>query len=197
MKHISRGAPAKSSPHKGSWGDRYIIENPNQNKRMSCSKCVHYMDDKSCDAKAVYVPEIGYDYWKYCNAFKPLSEFEAYTKKQYTVVKTNNKADKINNKPLTRKPVNVTKNIQAIKPTDSKVRIFVSGNTNRCNSCDQKCSRMLVEYIKDNGKRRHINVAICPSCNKKYISKNHYENFISVNQNTNINFIYAVPKKTI
>lgn len=71
MKRISKGAPAKFTPHKGSWGDRYLIEYPDGSKRMSCARCANYNpDDKSCVALPIYVPENGYGYWKYCKHFE-------------------------------------------------------------------------------------------------------------------------------
>lgn len=70
MTRISRGAPAKGCPPKGSWGDSYVIENTYESKRVSCSSCIHYReDDKSCDARPIYVPENGYGYWKNCKYF--------------------------------------------------------------------------------------------------------------------------------
>lgn len=76
MARISRGAPAKGCPPKGSWGDRYVIENPNQGRGVSCRHCVHYCeDDKSCNVLPFYVPENGYGYWRYCNKFELSSEY--------------------------------------------------------------------------------------------------------------------------
>lgn len=55
--------------HKGSWGDRYIIEpRPNQN-RITCSFCKHYINDGSCSVKPIVISEVGYNYWRHCNAF--------------------------------------------------------------------------------------------------------------------------------
>lgn len=67
---IPRGAPAKFTPHKGSWGDRYRIENPNKRYYSSCSTCKYYMEDKSCAKKGSFIPEIGYDFWKYCDDYE-------------------------------------------------------------------------------------------------------------------------------
>lgn len=76
MARISRGAPAKGCPPKGSWGDRYVIENTNESKRVSCRHCVNYCeDDKSCNVMPFYVPENGYGYWKYCKKFLLSPEF--------------------------------------------------------------------------------------------------------------------------
>ena len=56
--------------HRGSWGDRYIIEqNRNYHNRVSCGDCIYYQSDKSCNGKNVYVPDVGYDNWKYCTMF--------------------------------------------------------------------------------------------------------------------------------
>lgn len=56
-------------PHKGSWGDRYIIEQKPNNKRITCNFCKYYDEDGSCRVKPIVVCEVGYDYWKYCDAF--------------------------------------------------------------------------------------------------------------------------------
>nr|DAY84890.1 MAG TPA: transcription elongation factor GreA [Caudoviricetes sp.] len=56
-------------PHKGSWGDRYIIEpRPNQ-KRITCNFCKNYNKDGSCNVQPIVISEVGYDYWKYCKSF--------------------------------------------------------------------------------------------------------------------------------
>ena len=76
MVRISRGAPAKGCPPKGSWGDGYVIENTYQSKRVSCRHCLYYCeDDKSCSALPLYVPENGYGYWKQCKKFMLSPEF--------------------------------------------------------------------------------------------------------------------------
>lgn len=76
MARISRGAPAKGCPPKGSWGDGYVIENTYQSKRVSCRHCLYYCeDDKSCSALPLYVPENGYGYWKQCKKFILSPEF--------------------------------------------------------------------------------------------------------------------------
>lgn len=56
-------------PHKGSWGNGYIIEQKPNQKRITCNFCKYYNDDGSCKVKPIVVSEVGYDYWKYCNAF--------------------------------------------------------------------------------------------------------------------------------
>ena len=63
------GKIMNGAPHRGSWGDRYIIEaRPNQS-RITCNLCKHYIDDGSCNVKPIVILEVGYDYWKHCNAF--------------------------------------------------------------------------------------------------------------------------------
>lgn len=54
---------------KGSMGTSLIIKKIPGAKRISCSKCINYNSDNSCDAKPVFITEIGYDYWKNCDAF--------------------------------------------------------------------------------------------------------------------------------
>ena len=90
MTRISRGAPAKGCPPKGSWGDSYVIENTYESKRVSCSSCIHYReDDKSCDARPIYVPENGYGYWKNCKYFdlSPKLSDDFFLKKWFGVLK--------------------------------------------------------------------------------------------------------------
>lgn len=70
MARMSYGAPGKGGPARGSWGDSYLIERPNIQKRVSCGTCTNYCkEDKSCNVSAVYPPVDGYDYWKRCDKF--------------------------------------------------------------------------------------------------------------------------------
>ena len=71
MGKISKGAPAKFTSHKGSWGDKYIIEKKHTSSKsyVTCSDCKYYNDDKSCEKEPVYIPEVGYGNWKYCKSF--------------------------------------------------------------------------------------------------------------------------------
>ena len=78
MGKISRGAPAKGSPPRGSWGDRYVIENTYSDKRVSCANCINYCaEDKSCTAKPIFVPLNGYTYWIKCDRFVLSPEFSS------------------------------------------------------------------------------------------------------------------------
>ena len=63
-------------PKKGSLGTSFIIEKRPGLKRISCSNCINYNVDKSCDVKHVLMSEIGYDYWKQCNQFELSNEFD-------------------------------------------------------------------------------------------------------------------------
>ena len=63
-------------PKKGSLGTSFIIEKIPGLKRISCSNCINYNMDKSCDVKHVLMSEIGYDYWKQCNQFDLSNEFD-------------------------------------------------------------------------------------------------------------------------
>ena len=63
-------------PKKGSLGTSFIIEKIPGLKRISCSNCINYNVDKSCDVKHVLMSEIGYDYWKQCNQFELSNEFD-------------------------------------------------------------------------------------------------------------------------
>ena len=61
---------------KGSLGTSFIIEKIPGLKRISCSNCINYNVDKSCDVKHVLMSEIGYDYWKQCDQFDLINEFD-------------------------------------------------------------------------------------------------------------------------
>ena len=63
-------------PKKGSLGTSFIIEKIPGLKRISCSNCINYNVDKSCDVKHVLMSEIGYDYWKQCDQFDLSNEFD-------------------------------------------------------------------------------------------------------------------------
>lgn len=62
---------------KGSLGTSFIIEKIPGLKRISCSNCVNYEEDKSCSAKGVYISEIGYDFWKQCDKFDLSPEYNS------------------------------------------------------------------------------------------------------------------------
>jgi len=197
MSRISRGAPAKGSPHKGSWGDRYIIENPNQSKRMGCSKCIHYMDYKSCNIKPVYIPKIGYDYWKYCDAFEIPSEFiedncsssDIKPKSENNMVKRNIDSQNNNQKFFRKKITTITKINKGSVNNNLKINIIVLDNVSICPLCNQKCKYELVDYIKNGNKNKKINVAIYPKCKRKYVKKSFYDFFIVSSKETNIKFV--------
>lgn len=70
---------------------------------------------------------------------------------------------------------------------DNNIIIHVTDNPKSC-ECNGKCVYELIEYIKNDKMIQKINVAICPICGKKYISKNFYDTFIKGNQETNIDF---------
>ena len=64
MNHISRGAPAKYAHFPN-------IEKIGHSERVSCGTCAFYdRSDRSCKKQPVFVPEIGYNYWKYCKHFQ-------------------------------------------------------------------------------------------------------------------------------
>lgn len=85
---ISRGAPARFTPTKGSWGDRYIIEkNTNARKRVSCADCKYYCNDGSCLKEAVIIAEVGYNNWKNCKSFILANNVDNYSDKANQVIK--------------------------------------------------------------------------------------------------------------
>jgi hypothetical protein len=64
MNHISRGAPAKYAHFPN-------IQKIGHSDRVSCGTCAFYdRSDRSCKKQPVFVPEIGYNYWKYCKHFQ-------------------------------------------------------------------------------------------------------------------------------
>ena len=70
-------------PKKGSLGTSFIIEKIPGLKRISCSNCINYNMDKSCDVKHVLMSEIGYDYWKQCDKFDLSNEFPILQTKEF------------------------------------------------------------------------------------------------------------------
>lgn len=66
--------------------------------------------------------------------------------------------------------------------------IIVSDNAKQCLYCKSKCKFDLIEYSKEDQKVHKINVAICPVCKSKYVSRNFYKTFILTNKYANINF---------
>lgn len=77
-KRLSRGAPAKYAHHG-------IVEKVKPKKRrVTCSDCVHYMEaDKSCRKQPVFVPNAGYDLWKYCPDFTLMDEIDTQEMRAY------------------------------------------------------------------------------------------------------------------
>lgn len=67
--------------------------------------------------------------------------------------------------------------------------VYVTDNPKECPCCQDRCTYGLVEYIKNENLIHKINVATCPTCNKKYVSENFYSTFIKGNKETNITFI--------
>lgn len=56
-------------PHKGSWGDRYLIEQPKNKRVITCSNCTSYCEDGSCNVQPIAISEVGYNYWRHCKQF--------------------------------------------------------------------------------------------------------------------------------
>ena len=89
MGKISKGAPAKFTTHKGSWGDKYIIENNHASPKsyVTCADCKYYNDDKSCEKEPVYIPEVGYGNWKYCKSFLLSQSASNFYEKEQIVIR--------------------------------------------------------------------------------------------------------------
>lgn len=60
---------AGQPPKKGSWGDWAVIEPRPNKRRITCSFCSFYQDDKSCSIHPIVVSNVGYDYWRQCSYF--------------------------------------------------------------------------------------------------------------------------------
>ena len=110
-------------PKKGSLGTSFIIEKIPGLKRLSCSNCINYNMDKSCDAKHVLMSEIGYDYWRQCDQFELNDKFAteeniALAERTRKRVEKTHKIDK-NNKSKKRK--NKGKSVEIIKINHKKV----------------------------------------------------------------------------
>lgn len=59
---ISRGAPAKFAHH------GLIEKVVKETNHVSCSKCINYDEStKYCKFSHIFLPSVGYDYWKYCS----------------------------------------------------------------------------------------------------------------------------------
>lgn len=71
---IPKGAPAKFTPHKGSWGDGFVIEmekkEPEQLKNVSCKHCKYFDDtDNTCNKNGERISNMSRDKWKRCQFF--------------------------------------------------------------------------------------------------------------------------------
>ena len=55
----------------GSWGDwATITKIPESAKRVSCSMCVYYNSDDSCQKMPIVIKDVGYNFWRHCSYFK-------------------------------------------------------------------------------------------------------------------------------
>ena len=131
-------------PKKGSLGTSFIIEKIPGLKRISCSNCINYNMDKSCDVKHVLMSEIGYDYWKQCNQFELSNEFDteenrALAERTRKRIEKNYKIDK-NKQDKKRKSKGKT--VQIIKIKENKIKT---------NNGKMVISRLTVQQRKKNG----------------------------------------------
>lgn len=75
---LSRGAPAKYVHH------GIIDKAPKNSNRISCSKCIYYVDtDKSCYKRKLFIPTAGYDQWKYCSYLALVEEMDTQQVRRY------------------------------------------------------------------------------------------------------------------
>lgn len=75
---------AKFTSHKGSWGDRYTIQQPKNKETITCAECVYYCSDGSCGKHPIVIAEVGYNYWRYCKDF--ILEQDSITDKRYDYI---------------------------------------------------------------------------------------------------------------
>lgn len=54
---------------KGSLGTSFIIEKVPAQRKLSCSKCIYFDTDGSCNKLSIVISEVGYDYFKHCKYF--------------------------------------------------------------------------------------------------------------------------------
>lgn len=71
----------------------------------------------------------------------------------------------------------------------NNVEVFVTDNPRFCSNCSSHCTYKHIEYLQDNKKSRHINVAVCSKCNKYYIDRNSYITYMKNKKETNLEFI--------
>ena len=68
------------------WGYErgFVVEHVERGtKRITCRDCKRYnKDDKSCSKASKYLPEDGYDSWKYCRFFKLSEDAKSYKEKK-------------------------------------------------------------------------------------------------------------------
>ena len=131
-------------PKKGSLGTSFIIEKIPGLKRISCSNCINYNVDKSCDVKHVLMSEIGYDYWKQCNQFELSNEFDTEENRALAerTRKRIEKTYKIDKNKQDKKRKSKGKTVQIIK---------IKENKTKTNNGKRVISRLTVQQRKKNG----------------------------------------------
>lgn len=72
---MNKGAPAKNGGYPRNAVSDALNKKAGKKDKVSCSMCVHYGDDQSCSYKNSYIPELGYDHWKYCSGFDLLPKY--------------------------------------------------------------------------------------------------------------------------
>lgn len=79
MKRISRGAPKKGCPPKGSYGYGFYIEDTKEHWKKSCSACINFCkEDKSCTISNVIPSVDGWDFYKRCENFELNDDFKEH-----------------------------------------------------------------------------------------------------------------------
>lgn len=68
--------PKGNRGKKGSIDTSVIIIKKPGTKRITCSNCIHYDEDKSCSKLGLPFSELGYDFWNQCEYFDLSEEFE-------------------------------------------------------------------------------------------------------------------------
>lgn len=146
-----------NKPMKGSLGTSFIIEKIPGNKRLSCSTCINYGEDRSCVVKGTMIAEIGYDFWKQCDKFDLNSKYDTEENRLLALrvrTRIHNMNSVQNNKKKKKGKKKSSKSIKVTNVTTSK-KIE--------NTATRVISRLTVQQMKKKGKSykdiaNHFNV---------------------------------------
>ena len=133
---------ASFTSHKGSWGDRYIIEQPKNKRVITCSNCSNYCEDGSCMVQPIVISEVGYNYWRHCKKFVLASD--SITEERFAYVKR-------------------IKGLEAIEQIKvKKANQYMNTNPNRGETVEEFCYKNIVQINdKVRVKRLEDNTVSC------------------------------------